>query len=275
MSLLIRNLLFPPVCVGCRVLLKVPDYRREAPVFCPACAEKWRQETEEVCGICLRPVGECLCVTDAMQAAHIPLFRKLAYYRHGVREPVQNRMIYRIKAARDRRTVAAFADEMAKCVPELLALTGWNAGSCALVWLPRGEENRLKTGTDQARELAEAISARTGIPAVGLMERLPGGSREQKALGAAERKRNAAASFRLSGRVSLPLSAHLILVDDIVTTGASMAAAAKLLRRAKFEAPVALAALSDDANRTGNEKQPVIDLKSEGNSYADRRSGTT
>lgn len=262
MSLLIRNLLFPPACIGCRELLRVPDYRREAPPFCPACAKKWRRETAELCCICQRPIAECLCVTEVMQAANIPLFRKLAYYRHGTREPVPNRMVYRIKEARDRRTIAFFADELAKCLPTLLAMTGWRAEDCALVWLPRGEGARLKTGTDQAQELAKAISVRTGIPAVGFVERIPNRSREQKALSATERKRNATASFRLCRRGGLPpTSTHLLLVDDIVTTGASMAAAAKLLRRAKYTDLAALAALSDDANRTGNEKQPVIDLK--------------
>ena len=40
-----------------------------------------------------------------------------------------------------------------------------------------------------------------------------------------------------------------------------MAASAKLLKRAGYSDFIALAALSDDANRTVNEKQPVIDLK--------------
>ncbi len=261
MRTLLRNLLFPPVCVGCRELLRVPDYRHAAPYLCPACAEKWRTETEACCGICQRPVSDCVCVTDELQAAHIPLFRKLAYYRHGTREPVQNRMVYRIKETRDRRTTDFFADGMARCVTELLRLTGWSAEHCALVWLPRGEENRLRTGTDQAKALAKGISLRTGIPAVGLVVRQAEASREQKELNAAERKQNARAAFRLSSSCRLPVSTPLILVDDIVTSGASMAAAAKLLRRAKYTDFVALAALSDDANRLADEKQPVFDTK--------------
>lgn len=260
MSALLRNLLFPPRCIGCGELLRVPDYRREAPYFCPACAEKWTREAAERCGICGREVGDCTCVTEEMLAAHIATFRKLAYYRQGQREFVQNRMVYRIKEARDRRTVGFFADGLSRIVTELLRENGWRAADCALVWLPRGTGKRLATGTDQARELARGISARTGIPAVGLIERLPGEEREQKSLGTTERRRNARSAFRLSERVCVPHSAHLFLVDDIVTTGSSMAAGARLLRRAKYEAPVALAALSDDVNRYTHEKQPVIDL---------------
>lgn len=261
MKQLLRNLLFPPVCIGCRELVRVQDLRHAAPYLCPACAEKWKAETGACCGVCMRPIGDCACVTEEMQAAHIPLFRKLAYYRHGTREPIQNRMVYRIKETRDRRTTDFFTEGMARCAAELLQLTGGRAENCALVWLPRGESNRLRTGTDQAKALAMGISRRTGIPAVGLIERQPRESREQKDLNAAERKRNARAAFRLSSACRLPVSTHLILVDDIVTSGASMAAAAKLLRRAKYTDFVALAALSDDANRLADEKQPVFDTK--------------
>lgn len=261
MTPLIGNLLFPPVCVGCREIVRIPDFCREAPALCPACAKKWERETEERCGICLQPVGQCTCVTDAMAAAHIPLFRKTVYYRHGTRDPIQNRMVYRIKAAPDRRTVRFFAGQLAPAVREVLNQNGWQVADCALVWLPRSSENRLSTGTDQARALAKSLSKQTGIPAVGLLGRVPHADREQKELTPTERKKNAATAFRIQPRQALPTSTHLFLVDDIVTTGASMAAAAKLLRRAKYTDLVALAALSDDANRTVTERQPVIDIR--------------
>ncbi|HBF14753.1 MAG TPA: hypothetical protein DDW30_03545 [Clostridiales bacterium] len=261
MRAFLRNLFFPPVCVGCRELIAIPDFKREAPYLCSACAAKWERETEEQCGICQRPVGQCVCVTDAMLSARIPLFRKVLFYRHGTRDPIQNRMVYRIKEAPDRRTVRFFAEQMAPAVRELLALTKWDPANCALVPLPRGKEKRLATGTDQAEALARSLGELTGLRVANLILRAPRTGSEQKELTAAERKKNAAAVFRLSNRVRLPRSAHLLLVDDIVTTGSSMAASAKLLRRAGYSDFVALAALSDDANRTTNEKQPVIDLK--------------
>lgn len=261
MTPLIGNLLFPPVCVGCREIVRIPDHLREAPYLCPDCAEKWKRETEELCGICQQPVGQCTCVTDAMAAAHIPLFRKAVYYRHGTRDPIQNRMVYRIKSAPDRRTVRFFAEQLAPAVREILAMNGWQSGDCALVWLPRSRENRLSSGTDQARALAKTLSNLTGIPAIGLLGRVPRADREQKELSPAERKKNAANAFRVQPRQAFPTSTHLFLVDDIVTIGASMAAAAKLLRHAKYTDVVALAALSDDANRTTTEKQPVIDIR--------------
>lgn len=253
------DLLFPPACVGCRELMRFEGFaRQEVPSLCPACAAAWADEAAQVCGVCLLPVSGCTCPTEEMTAAHIAEFRKLAYYRHGTRDPIPNRIVYRIKEYPDRRAVRFFAVGMAEAVEKMLADRSWTPEDTVLVWLPRGAKNRMRTGTDQAKRLAREISDLTGIPALSLIVRLPGQSREQKALSVTARKQNAKAAFRLSETNRVPAGTHVILVDDIVTTGASMAAAARLLRHAGVKEIAAVAALSDDANRNGNEKQPIL-----------------
>lgn len=258
----LRNLLFPPVCTACGTLLTLSDYRKEAAALCPDCSKQWQAEQTELCGICLRQVGDCTCVTDEMHRAHVSALYKLAYYRNGIPNAVPNRMVYRIKEAPDRRAVGFFAGQLSQTIDKLLQENGWNGNACLLVWLPRGSKNRLRTGTDQAKSLALAISAKTGIPACGLIRRLPRAGTEQKALTPLQRKQNAGAAFRLSQHKSIANGLHILLVDDIVTTGASMAAADRLLRSLQPADITALAVLSDDVNRTANEKQPVIDRKS-------------
>ena len=161
MRAFLRNLFFPPVCVGCRELIAVPDFKREAPCLCPACAAKWERETEEQCGICQRPVGQCDCVTDAMRAARIPLFRKVLYYRHGTRDPIQNRMVYRIKEAPDRRTVRFFAEQMAPAVREILALTKWNSADCVLIPLLK-QQKSVSVGNFPAVSTLSSFRRETG-----------------------------------------------------------------------------------------------------------------
>lgn len=261
MRALLRALLFPPTCVGCRSLLRVPDYRKEAPFLCPTCEKDWHAAGQEICEVCREPIGRCLCVTEEMRAAHIEVARKLAYYRHGTREPIVNRAVYRIKEARDRRAIGLFAAPMAVCATELAATCGHTASDTVLVPLPRSRRNRLTSGTDQARELALAISERTGIPCREPILRVRSADREQKELSATERKRNAARAFRLGDTEGLSPQTLVILVDDLVTSGASMAAAARLLRRAGYRDIAALSALTDDVNRNGAERQPVIDQK--------------
>lgn len=257
MGLRLRALLFPPSCVGCRALVTVSDYRVEPPFLCPACADLWKRETETICEQCGSAVSECLCVTEAMSAVGLKVCMKTAYYRHGVREPIQNRMVYRLKDARDRRLTAFFADALSARVEKLLRSSD-DTAACALVPLPRSRASKLEHGTDQAEELAKALSLRTGIPICRLLERAPHADRAQKDLSPSERKRNARFAYRVSDRTDLPQDTRLILLDDIVTTGESMAAAAKLLRRAGFCNLVSAVLLSDDVNRTPVIRQPIL-----------------
>ena len=50
----------------------------------------------------------------------------------------------------------------------------------------------------------------------------------------------------------------VFLVDDIVTTGSSMAAAARLLRRKDVTRVVCVAVASDDRNKNAGVKQPTF-----------------
>ena len=63
-----------------------------------------------------------------------------------------------------------------------------------------------------------------------LLVRTRGGNRAQKKLSRRERIRNADALFALAGKMSLK-GVTVILVDDLVTTGSSMAAAIRILRQ--------------------------------------------
>ena len=185
---------------------------------------------------------------DALRRSRCQGLRKLVYYRHGTREPVQNRMIYRIKETRDCRAVAFLASSLLPALRELLASDTALGHDAVLTWVPRGRAARLRYGTDQARALAKALSKLSGIPCRRLLERRYGRSREQKRLDAKSRRANAEASFGLT-RAAREIPDTVILLDDIVTTGESMAACVRLLRIAGARHVAALSVATDDQNK--------------------------
>jgi len=111
----------------------------------------------------------------------------------------------------------------------------WLAGrtrvpeGAAVVWVPLGRRRRIERTYDQAMLLAVAFARATGRPLLrGVLHR----SREtqpQTCLDRASRAGNVAGAFRaapvLAGRT-------LVLVDDVVTTGATVEAASLALRSA-------------------------------------------
>lgn len=100
----------------------------------------------------------------------------------------------------------------------------------ALVPVPLHPARRRKRGFNQAERLAVAIGRRAGLPVADCLAR--GGSNlRQVGRDRAERLAGPAGSIRARG----PVPARAVLVDDVITTGATLAACAAVLRAAGSE----------------------------------------
>lgn len=97
-----------------------------------------------------------------------------------------------------------------------------------VVALPLARARQRERGFNQAHEIAERVARATGLPLVSALERIAGGP-PQAALPWSERRRNVRGAFAVRGEVR---SARIALVDDVMTTGATLEEAAQALRRA-------------------------------------------
>lgn len=250
----LTDLLFPPRCVACGVLLDFEGLADDS-ALCEDCQKLLLDEQRERCGFCQSEVTQCTCMTELQKKAGCKGFFKAVYYRHGTRIPVQNKLIFRIKDKRDARTARILAGMLQSVLEgqdESRVLSG---ADTVIVYVPRRRSIVLQTGVDQAKALAKALSHYTGIPAVSCIVRRRGKQMEQKTLTQRERLKNARSSFsvrhpeRIAGR-------NVLLVDDIVTTGASMAVCAKALLAAGGNAVYCVAVASDDTNKNPDVPQP-------------------
>ena len=223
--------------------------------LCASCQTKWENEKQERCGFCGGPISSCRCLTDELRRAGCLGFCKLSYYRHGTREPVPNRLIFQIKDHRNRAAVRFLAKELAPCVRTMLEQQNIPSSEIVLTYLPRGLFAWFESGTDQAKALCGALSQELQIPAMRLIKRSPLRNKQQKRLSFPERKKNAQKAFsvKMDPRAE---GKYVILVDDIVTTGAGMAVCAKRLKKAGVRAVFCAAVASDDANREPTAAQP-------------------
>jgi ComF family protein len=90
---------------------------------------------------------------------------------------------------------------------------------------------RLRSrGYNQALELGRGLSRQLGIPLHATALRRVRGTEAQTELDAVSRRRNVRDAFTLDSRIALP--AHVAVVDDVMTTGATLAECARVLKRA-------------------------------------------
>ena len=104
--------------------------------------------------------------------------------------------------------------------------------------MPLSRGSRKKRGYDQSRLLATAVAKSLGLPLLDVLEK----AREtqiQHQLGREERAQNVRGAYRATGPVD---GRTLLLIDDIVTTGATLTECAGALYRAGARAVGSLCA---------------------------------
>ncbi|MDE7359654.1 MAG: double zinc ribbon domain-containing protein, partial [Lachnospiraceae bacterium] len=215
------TLLFPRRCPVCD-----EPVRPWNALICKECAPKLTYIRPPYCFKCGKHIGDSGKEYCDDCAAHPHLFdsgRALFSYRSV------SASIARFKY-QGRREYAAY---YASCIQRQFGDFIRSCRADALVPVPLHKSRYKKRGYNQAQALAEELSARTGIPMrADLIERAEK-TAPMKDLSAAERQNNLKKAFKiLRNDVELGI---IIIIDDIYTTGSTIDAMSRELRKAGVE----------------------------------------
>jgi len=137
------------------------------------------------------------------------------------------------------RAAPSVSDDLAAAIVAR-APAGWLAPGALLVPVPLHPSRHRRRGYDQAERLATAIAARAGSAIdVAHVLRRSGHARTQMGRGRGARLLALHDAYEVAN--PLPADRPLVLVDDVITTGATLRACAQALRRAGARTLSALA----------------------------------
>lgn len=222
------NFVFVPKCVVC------DDPLWGDGEMCPECLQLWERAKEAKCPVCRKTARKCTCGTQYLLSTQTVGDRylcALAFYGKpdstDMRDVLVRRITKHVKTHPDRRIIRFLARELAAEIIRHFAKSGESSGDWSISYPPRIKQRTREFGFDQGRELARETAKFTGIPCVELFRRR--GDKLQKTLSSEDRKKNADESISLLHSDCSPYK-KVIIVDDIITTGATVGACRNLIR---------------------------------------------
>jgi ComF family protein len=209
----IADLVAPLRCAGCGA-----DAEHD---LCDTCARRVRVVTRPWCERC--GTQQSRSTNTCPACAHLAGFAK-ARSLVEFAEPARRLTLQLKRRGRG---------ELASVVGELLALLASREGlaraGTTIAWVPGGRATRTH-GFDHAAQIARALGRCLAVPAEPLLKRADDGPR-QADVPLEKRRENVAARFRATGAAG-----HVLLVDDVYTTGSTAEACATALQRAGADA---------------------------------------
>ncbi len=170
------------------------------------------RDDAQVCGACLPHAA------GAVRTAPLTEVHAICVYAAPV-----DRLLLRFKFHHDLAAGALLAQLMAQALAAA-------PRPDAVLPVPLHRARLRRRGYDQALELARPLARALGLPLLDHTLIRTRATAPQSQLDAAQRRRNLQQAFEV--RANAPLPAHVVLVDDVMTTGATLHAAALTLRRA-------------------------------------------
>lgn len=211
-------------CPLCRTPLSGTAY------LCGSCLARLEEEAALPCGECGQPAADCRCPDSSLSplpaflAGQNRLFH--TWYSHAGEDRLTEALLLSCKRkyspALSAYIAGVMTDALAAVLPEN-ARRGW-----ILTYAPRSVRGFTDHGFDQCEEIVRRMGKALHIPVRRMLVRVSGG--EQKTMkSAAGRTANIAGAFEA---VRVPEGCRVLLFDDIITTGATMREAARVLAEA-------------------------------------------
>lgn len=206
------SLIFPPTCIGCNRTLATSK--------------------QPICGICeleLPSTNYHAIVNNPIERlfwGKIAIEFSCAIFFFEKKSPLQ-KIIHQFKYNNHPKT----AIYMGKLIGEKIKNTSWLTSIDSIIPVPLHAIKQNKRGYNQAQKIAMGISQKCGIPILNdvLIKSINNTSQTNK--GVFDRHQNTSKTFITTSKI--PTNHHFLLVDDVITSGATLFSCAQALKKIK------------------------------------------
>ena len=224
----LKNIFFPKRCISCGELLpaisKIGDDER---VMCGVCRGKWEAEKNVRCRRCGKHLYECRCSKDILFRNGVRTQLCLVKYRPKKEDCVANKLIYSMKRKNDELVFSFVSEQLSRPLLKYAIDSEIGPDDIVITYIPRSRRQIRLHGYDHAKKLASLMAATVSLEAKTLILRA-GKSTEQKYLTRAERIENVRGVFAFAKDADVR-GKTVFVVDDVITSGASMSECASVL----------------------------------------------
>jgi len=204
----VEDLVFPPICAGCR---------ERGSWLCDACRRELKIVARPICARCGQPTDEdCdACSLCGNWPSKIGAVRAAFAFGGPLRDA-----IHRYKYQSEYARASSLSELLVEAIErsEFDTHLPWDLISC----VPLHARRRRQRGFDQSRLLAQGLADRVGLPYTSDLVRSVN-TPSQVGRSAVERQQNVRDAFEWKGR-RLD-GTKILIIDDVITTGATMIAA--------------------------------------------------
>ena len=190
------------------------------PRYCVVCGETLSSQEKDICISCLHsiPKIERVHIAEIEKTfwGKIEIERATSYIYYHKQSPYNN-IIHQLKYKNHPEVGERFSYLAAREITQ----TGFFDGIDAIVPLPLSRKKQRKRGYNQCDYIAAGLSRATGIPVIKGAVIRSTSNETQTHKNRNERWKNVEGIFTLSN-ASLLEGKHILLIDDILTTGATL-----------------------------------------------------
>ena len=217
-----RGVVYPPFCLVCDVDLEDPDES-----FCAGCLAEMMRVGESACQRCALRVGSFVATSHGCLACRRQNHRFDAAIRLGIYEGKLRETCLSFKSVHNELLGPALTRLFLRYQGEFLR----SVHPDMVVAVPLHFVRHFRRGFNQAESLARCLAAELQLPHRSRILKRVRRTRPQSELKRDERRENVHGAFRARPAADLK-EATVLLVDDILTTGATCSDAARALKAA-------------------------------------------